>query len=147
VFTSIQTTRGSQLPFNEPKKDVCMIRRGGRGGEGRAGCVPIKAKPSTISRKCWDTASLGYETNWINNFTCACTMHSSDIHSHNFHDVYVQAVPKVFTRITVRIEIFTALTINCAVCWVVTPCGPVEIYRRIRGTYCLHLQGTSLSRT
>jgi hypothetical protein len=67
-------------------------------------------------------------------------MHSSDIHSHNFHDVNVQSVPKVFTRMPVGIEILTALTVNC----VVTPCGPVDIYRRVRGTYCLHLQGTSV---
>jgi hypothetical protein len=117
-----------------------------RGGGGERGSVPIKAKLSTISSKCWDAASVGYATNWINNFTCACTMHSSDIHSHNFHDVNVQGVPKVFTCVPVEIEILTALTINCALCWVVTSCSPVQIYRSFRGTYWLHLQGISESR-
>jgi hypothetical protein len=34
--------------------------------------------------------------------------------------------------------------LKCTIFWGVTPCSPVEVHLRFEGTYCLHLQGSSL---
>jgi hypothetical protein len=46
------------------------------------------------------------------------------------------------------LEVFTAMKINVAVCWVVTPCSVVVGYRRFRSPCCLHLhpEGGSVTR-
>jgi hypothetical protein len=38
-------------------------------------------------------------------------------------------------------EVLTAVSMETAVFWVVAPCRLVQVYRRFRGLYCLHLQG------
>jgi hypothetical protein len=37
-------------------------------------------------------------------------------------------------------EVLKAASMKMAVFWVVTPCRLVEVYQRLRGTYCLHHQ-------
>jgi hypothetical protein len=41
----------------------------------------------------------------------------------------------------VRFQVPTATSMKMAVFWVVGPCSPVDVYRRIRGAYCFHHQG------
>jgi hypothetical protein len=40
----------------------------------------------------------------------------------------------------VRFQVLTAASMKMAVLWVVVPCTLVEVYRRFRGTCCLHHQ-------
>lgn len=41
----------------------------------------------------------------------------------------------------VGLQVLTEMAMNNTVFWGVTPCSLIEVYRRFRGTYCLHLQG------
>jgi hypothetical protein len=41
----------------------------------------------------------------------------------------------------VRFEVLTVANMKMAVFWVVVPCSLVDVYRRLRGTCCLHHQG------
>jgi hypothetical protein len=41
----------------------------------------------------------------------------------------------------VRFQVLTAVGMKLAIFWVVAPCSLVEVYRRLRGAYCLHYQG------
>jgi hypothetical protein len=43
-----------------------------------------------------------------------------------------------------RFEILTAASMKMAVFWVVALCSLVEVYRRFRGTCCLHHQGDEI---
>jgi hypothetical protein len=38
-------------------------------------------------------------------------------------------------------QVLTAAGIKMAVVWVLAPCTLIEVYRRFRGTCCLHDQG------
>jgi hypothetical protein len=40
-----------------------------------------------------------------------------------------------------KFEVLPAVKMSMLVFWVVTPCGLAVRYQRLRGTYCLHLQG------
>jgi hypothetical protein len=41
----------------------------------------------------------------------------------------------------VGFEVLTEVVMKSAIFWVITPCSPLKINRRFRGTYRLHLQG------
>jgi hypothetical protein len=43
----------------------------------------------------------------------------------------------------VRFQFLTAASMKLAVIWVEAPCSLIEVYRRFRGTCCLHHQGVS----
>jgi hypothetical protein len=45
----------------------------------------------------------------------------------------------------VRFEVLTAASMKMAVFWVVAPRNLVEVYRRFRGTCCLHHHGDALT--
>jgi hypothetical protein len=40
-----------------------------------------------------------------------------------------------------RFEIFAAVEIHMAICWFMAPCGLVDGYQRLEGTFYLHLHG------
>jgi hypothetical protein len=46
-------------------------------------------------------------------------------------------------RDVVRFQVLTADCMKMAVFWFVTTCSLVEVYRRFRGTCCLHHQGVA----
>jgi hypothetical protein len=43
-----------------------------------------------------------------------------------------------------RFHVLTAVSMKMAVFWVVAPCSLVEVYRRFRGSCCLHHQGDEI---
>jgi hypothetical protein len=49
---------------------------------------------------------------------------------------------KRLNGIEVRFEVLTASSMKMTVFWVVAPCSLLEVYRRFRGTCCLHHQGS-----
>jgi len=46
--------------------------------------------------------------------------------------------------VVVKFEVVTAMQIQVAVFWVVTPCNDVAGYQRFEGPCCLHLKGEVL---
>jgi hypothetical protein len=45
------------------------------------------------------------------------------------------------SSVCVRFQVLTAASMKMTVFWDVAPCSLVDVYRRFRGTYCLHHQG------
>jgi hypothetical protein len=45
----------------------------------------------------------------------------------------------------VGFEVLTAVIVKSTIFWDITPCTPLKINGRIRGTYLLHLQGRRIS--
>jgi hypothetical protein len=56
--------------------------------------------------------------------------------------IYTPVKGQCSTNISiVRFEVLTAVSTKMAVFWVVAQCCLVEVYRRLRGPFCLHHQG------
>jgi hypothetical protein len=51
--------------------------------------------------------------------------------------IFVRTVYKHY----VRFQVLTAASMKMVVFWVVAPCSLVNLYRRFRGSCCLHHQG------
>jgi hypothetical protein len=49
--------------------------------------------------------------------------------------------PSVTNQNFVRFQVPSTASMKMTVFWVIAPCSLVEVYRRFRGTYCLHHQG------
>jgi hypothetical protein len=45
----------------------------------------------------------------------------------------------------VGFEVLTPVVMNSSVFWDITPCSPLKVNRRLRGTYRLHLQGLRIT--
>jgi heme/copper-type cytochrome/quinol oxidase subunit 4 len=41
----------------------------------------------------------------------------------------------------VGIQVLTAVVMKCSIIWYITPCSPLKVCRRFRGTFRRHLQG------
>jgi hypothetical protein len=48
--------------------------------------------------------------------------------------------------LSVGSEVLTAVAMKTTIFWPITPCSPLKVSRRFRGTYRLHLQGQRISR-
>jgi hypothetical protein len=47
----------------------------------------------------------------------------------------------IYIKVKLRYQVLTETSMNVAVFWNVALCSLVDIDRRFRGSYCLHLQG------